>query len=149
MDIKMIDGVRLTSLKIIYHPKGDIYHGLKVSDEGFDGFGEAYFSGLKPNEIKGWNRHKLMTLNLVVPVGSVIFVIYDDRTKSKTNGKYFSVNLSKDNYQRLTIPPGLLLAYKGGPAAMNMILNIANIEHDPNELEKYDITHTPFSWGDL
>ena len=31
-----MDGVILTSLKQIHHPKGDIFHGMKKSDEGFD-----------------------------------------------------------------------------------------------------------------
>ena len=36
-----MDGVILTPLKQIYHPKGDIFHAMKASDIGFIGFGEA------------------------------------------------------------------------------------------------------------
>ena len=50
MDNISIEGVILTDLKVIHHPQGDIYHVMKKSDEGFKGYGEAYFSTIKKNE---------------------------------------------------------------------------------------------------
>ena len=44
MDKIGVEGVLLTPLKRIHHPKGDVFHGMKKSDAGFSGFGEAYFS---------------------------------------------------------------------------------------------------------
>ena len=96
-----MDGVMLTPLKQIQNPKGDIFHALKESDAGFSGFGEAYFSSVGFGEVKGWKKHIKMTLNLIVPVGEVEFVIYDDRLDSPSNGKFFTVILSANNYQRL------------------------------------------------
>ena len=75
-----MDGVVLTPLKQIYHPKGDIFHAMKKSDIGFDGFGEAYFSTINQNDIKGWKKHTKMTLNIVVPVGNIEFVVYDENS---------------------------------------------------------------------
>ena len=95
-----MDGVVLTLLKQIHNPKGDIYHAMKKSDDGFDGFGEAYFSTIHQGDIKGWKKHTKMTLNLVVPVGEIELVIYDENTK-----EFFSVKISQDNYQRLTVKP--------------------------------------------
>ena len=74
MDKINIEGVILTPLKKITHPRGNILHAIKENDIGYAGFGEAYFSELTTGQIKGWNRHKYMTLNLIVPVGSVKFV---------------------------------------------------------------------------
>jgi len=126
MDKIKIKGVILTPLKKITHPKGDILHGMKNNDDGYSGFGEAYFSTIKRGDIKGWNRHKNMTLNLIVPTGEVTFVIYDDREKSKTKETFYKVDLSPSNYKRLTVPPGLWLAFKGGYANKNnLILNTA------------------------
>ena len=45
-----IEGVIVTPLKTIFHPKGDIYHGIKKDDNGYLGFGEAYFSTIKYGE---------------------------------------------------------------------------------------------------
>ena len=76
-----MDGVIISPLKKIHHPKGDIFHAIKKSDVGFFGFGEAYFSTVNQGDIKGWKKHKEMILNLVVPVGEIEFVVYNENTK--------------------------------------------------------------------
>ena len=146
MDEINIEGVILTPLNKIPHPKGDIFHGMKKDDNGYVGFGEAYFSMIKYDEIKGWNRHKEMTLNLVVPMGSVTFIIYDDREKNRSNGTFLKVELSPSTYARLTVPPGLWLAFKGNDANTSLILNIASMAHNPDEIEKLDLNKIPYNW---
>ena len=146
MDKININGVILTPLKRISHPKGDILHGMKKNDPGYAGFGEAYFSTIQKGEIKGWNRHKEMTLNLMVPVGSVTFIIYDDREKNRSNGTFFKVELSLSNYVRLTVPPGLWLAFKGNDANTSLILNIASMAHNQDKIEKLDLNKIPYNW---
>jgi len=125
---KLIQGVILTPLKQIVNPKGDIYHGMKKSDKGFESFGEAYFSTVIKDEIKGWKKHTKMVLNLVVPVGCVEFVIYDDRDNSSTKGEFFKVQLSQENYQRLTVPAGVWMGFRGIGSELNMLLNLASME---------------------
>lgn len=143
---KLIDGVILTSLKQICHPKGNIYHALKSSDNGFESFGEAYFSTVNCNDIKGWKKHTEMVLNLVVPIGEIEFVLYDDRENSSTYKKFFSVKLSKDNYKRLTIPSGIWMAFKGYGSELNMLLNIASIEHNPSESISKELEEIKYDW---
>lgn len=87
MDNINIEGVGLISLKRIDYPLGDVFHGMKKNDDGFAGFGEAYFTTINVNQIKGWNKHKIMTLNLVVPVGKVIFVLFDEREREREKGQ--------------------------------------------------------------
>ena len=77
--IENIDGVILTSLGIIEVEGGNVLHAMKQEDNGFNGFGEAYFSTAEHKVIKGWKRHFEMTLNIVVPIGHIRFVLYDDR----------------------------------------------------------------------
>jgi dTDP-4-dehydrorhamnose 3,5-epimerase len=149
MDKINIEGVILTPLMKVSHPKGDVYHAMKKSDNGYAGFGEVYFSTIKSGEIKGWNKHKRMTLNLVVPVGKVIFIIYDGREKSVTKGKFFKVMLSLYNYQRLTVPSGLWLAFMGKSNGPNLILNIADMEHDSEEIEKLDLDQIDYNWDSI
>tara|TARA_B100001964_G_scaffold163078_1_gene179054 strand:+ start:108 stop:557 length:450 start_codon:yes stop_codon:yes gene_type:complete len=149
LDEVEIDGLILTPLKKIQHPKGDIFHGMKKSDAGFAGFGEAYFSTIKSNEIKGWNKHKRMTMNLVVPLGEVTFVIYDDRESSNSKGSLFRVDLSPSNYKRLTIPPRLWLAFRGNDSNVNLILNVASMEHDPDEIDHLDLDQFDYKWDSI
>ena len=147
MDEIDIEGLILTPLKKIHHPKGDILHCLKKSDAEYSSFGEAYFSTINNGEIKGWNKHKMMTLNLIVPFGEVTFVICDKRESSRSKGKFFKVTLSQENYQRLTVPPGLWLAFKGKSNDINLILNIADMEHNPDEIEKLDLDKISYNFN--
>lgn len=143
---QLIEGVILTPLKQIIHPKGDIYHAMKKSDEGFKSFGEAYFSTVYKDDIKGWKKHTKMVLNLIVPIGAIEFVIYDDRMGSSTRGKFYRVLLSQKNYQRLTIPSGVWVAFKGISSDINMLLNLASIEHDPSESININFDEINYEW---
>ena len=149
MDKITIDGIKLHDLKKIYNPMGNILHGFKKSDNDFIEFGEAYFSSIKNGCIKGWNLHKKMTLNLIVPIGKVFFVIFDNREKSTTYGNYFEIELSVDNYKRLTVPPHLCVAFKGIGNPENLILNITDLEHDPSEVEKLKLNHITYNWDNI
>jgi dTDP-4-dehydrorhamnose 3,5-epimerase len=135
-----LDKITLTPLKQIQNPKGDIFHAMKKSDNGYDGFGEAYFSTIYKNDIKGWKKHTKMTLNLVVVVGEIKFVVYDEKTK-----EFFNVALSKDNYKRLTIKPNVWLAFKG-LGDNNVLLNLANIEHKPSEAININLEDISYEW---
>jgi dTDP-4-dehydrorhamnose 3,5-epimerase len=135
-----LDGVTLTPLRQIYNPKGDIYHAMKEGDVGFDGFGEAYFSTVNLGDIKGWKKHKKMTLNLIVPIGEIEFVIYNEKTK-----EFLNVKISQKNYQRLTLNSGLWMAFRGLDKK-NMLLNLASIKHDPSETLALEIDQINYEW---
>ena len=139
----MIDGLLLTPLPIVRNPKGDIYHALKATAPGYEGFGEVYFSIVNKGLTKGWNQHKRLTLNLVVPVGEIRFFIYDDRANSSTNGKYadICIGLTSD-YSRLTVPKGLWVAFQG-LSDFNLLMNIIDEEHDPDEVVKIELEEIP------
>jgi dTDP-4-dehydrorhamnose 3,5-epimerase len=142
-----IEGVILTPEKQICHPGGDLFHVIKKSSKGFAGFGEAYFSTVLKGETKAWKKHTSMTLNFVVPAGEIRIVIFDDRQGSPTKGNFFDITLSPENYRRLTIPPRLWVAFSGTGSGLNLLLNIANIEHDPDETErKENLSEITYTW---
>lgn len=143
----MIEGIKLTPLRHITVPKGDIYHALKSSDDGYTGFGEAYFSEIEPGQVKGWKRHNRMTLNIVVVKGTIGFVIYDDRADSPTYGNFQEIILSKShNYQRLTIEPGLWMAFYGAGDEVSMLMDIIPEPHDPSEADRLDINEIQYDF---
>lgn len=136
----MIDGLLITPLPIVNNPKGNIYHAMQASSPGYISFGEAYFSSVLHGHVKGWKRHNRFTLNLVVPVGEIRFILFDDRPSCSTFGQFFDVNLGIDNnYARLTVPPGIWMAFKG-IGEFNLLMNIINNEHDPNESDNKDLS---------
>lgn len=137
-----MDPIQVFDLKQISVPNGDLFHGLKCTDEGYSEFGEAYFTHIQPNKIKGWKRHNKVTLNLIVIYGEVKFYIFDD-TENKNH--ITEIILSPNsNYKRLLIPPGYWVAFKGLSDHESIILDIINEPHDPSEADKCDISNFPF-----
>lgn len=141
-----MEGVILHPLKHIIVPKGDIYHALKSTDQGYVGFGEAYFSQIEYGEIKGWKRHNRMTLNIIVPVGKIKFIVYDDRDGSPTCGQFEEHTLSLEYYQRLTLSPGLWMAFIGVGDCISMLMDIIPEPHDPQEADRKDLSEIPYSF---
>jgi len=146
VESKLIADVEFTLLRQIEHPSGDVLHALKASEKSFKSFGEAYFSSVKMAKVKGWKKHKEMTLNLIVPTGAVRFVLLDDRPKSPTYNVFNEFILSRTNYARLTVPPGVWVAFQGKTDQENILLNLASIEHDPSEAESKKLEDIPFDW---
>ncbi|WP_365330724.1 hypothetical protein [uncultured Rikenella sp.] len=88
-----------------------------------------------------------MTLNFVIPVGRIRFVLYDDREGSTTYGQFFDLTLGEGNYQRITIPAGIWVAFHGVGEGLNLLLNLANLEHDPEEVERKEtLDDIPYTW---
>lgn len=140
-----LEGVLLTPLRIIDGPNGQVFHALKATDSSFAGFGEAYFSTVSAGARKGWKKHTRMVLNLVVISGEIRFVMYDDRAESSTYKQSQTVTLSLANYQRLTVPPGIWMAFEGMAAGTNMLINLASIPHDPAEAENLPLDQNQFT----
>ena len=125
----------LTALGKIEQPTGFVMHALKASGNGYVGFGESYFSTVHSQKIKGWKLHQKMTLNLVVPYGEIRFIVHTGEKLSEVEyiDPLLDVVLGDSNYSRLTVPPNYWVAFQGIGPTFNLLMNIANIEHDPNE----------------
>lgn len=129
----IISGVRITELRRIENPLGDLFHGMKKTDPGYSDFGEVYFSTVGKYVVKAWKKHISMTLNLIVIQGKIRFVLYDDRPDSPTCGYFNEYILSKKNYCRLTVPPSIWMGFEG-LYKNNMLVNIADLVHQPDEI---------------
>ena len=145
----MIDGVIINPLNQILDERGKVMHMIREDSEGFAGFGEIYFSTVHPGAIKGWHRHKTMTLNYAVPHGNVKYVLYDDRQGSPTKGEVVEIFLGPDNYFRVTVPPMIWNGFKGIGDETSIVVNCASIAHnDPDENERMDPfdPYIPYDW---
>ena len=141
----MIKDVLLTPLDIIEAPNGRVFHALKDLDEGYNKFGEAYFSEVESDKVKAWKRHRLMTLNLVVPIGEIRFVVFYDRLEGHQEyGEYY---LSPQKYSRLTIPPMVWVGFQGLSKTNSLLLNVADLTHDPEEVDRKELSEIKFDWS--
>ncbi|MDC8772739.1 dTDP-4-dehydrorhamnose 3,5-epimerase [Roseateles albus] len=137
-------GVTTTKLRRIQTVGGDVLHGMKNIDAGFDGFGEVYFSFIKPQQVKGWKRHEKMTLNFVVPVGEIQVCVCDE--KSGDSSSFVLGPRTDELYNRLTIRPGLWVAFGGLGSTESLLVNIASIPHDPTEATNVPLDSFSWSW---
>jgi dTDP-4-dehydrorhamnose 3,5-epimerase len=149
MDFVTLSGVVLAPLKRIPSEKGDVLHALKHDEAEYLSFGEAYFSFIRRDAVKGWKKHLQMTLNLIVPVGNIRFILFDDRPGSQSKGQFQEVVIGDLNYARLTIPPGIWFSFCGLAEDKNLLLNISNIKHDPAEClnASLDDELIPYRWN--
>lgn len=145
----MIDGVLLLPRACHEDARGRLLRMVRCDDPEFAGFGEVYFSTIHPGVIKGWKLHRRMVLNLAVPVGSVLFVIYDDRPSSPTRGVVQSEVLGCAPYRLLQLPPGVWFAFQGLAAYESIVTNCASIPHDPQESTTLplDSPEIPYRWS--
>ena len=134
----IVQGVIISAVRKIHNPKGDIYHALKATDAGFGDFGEAYFSTVHKGDVKGWKQHTRMVMNLLVPVGMVRFHFFNEQ-----DGTSGHIDVGEDNYVRITVEPGVWMAFEGLGFDLNLLLNIASIPHDPREAISVDIDTYP------
>ena len=129
---RVLSGVLYTPLRRIPTSQGEVRHALKVTDQGFAGFGEVYFSEVIGGKVKGWKRHRQMVMNLVVVSGTVRFTLHDG---ASVRQDYVVSAEEADRYGRLTVPPGLWMAFQGIGRGGNLLMNVASCEHDPEEAE--------------
>lgn len=137
-----LDSIVVTPLKRISTEGGDVLHAMKQEETGFAGFGEAYFSWISSGTVKAWKRHTKMTMNIVVPVGTVKFVFY-----SEGDAQVRSEEIGIENYARLTVPPNIWFGFQGRTEDPSLLLNLASIPHDPKEVERLALDRINYEWN--
>ena len=143
MGVVSLDDILVTPLKRIPTVGGDVMHGLKKSDNGFNGFGEVYFSWVERGAIKAWKCHQRMTMNLVVPKGEVSFVFHLTNQKNS----FRTENIGEERYVRLTVPPGIWFGFIGRGSGQSLLMNLADMVHDPVEILRETTSKFIYNWS--
>ena len=143
-----IHGVQIVPLGRIPDERGTIYHMLRRTDAHFIEFGEIYFTSIYRGVVKGWHRHRDMTLNYACISGRIKLVLYDDRAESPTRGGLMERFLGPDDYSLAVIPPGVWTGMKGMTDEA-LVANCATHPHDPSRTERMDpfAGGIPYDWG--
>jgi len=122
--------IRFTRLSKIPTGQGNVFHFFKSREMSDDiDTGEVYFSAIAKNEFRGFKRHKIMRMRLVVPCGHVELSFINLENKHATK-----ILIGEDNYGLLEVPPLVWFGFRG-VGEKNLLANLANIEHDPLEFE--------------
>ena len=144
----MIEGVIIKELKQFIDDRGRVMHMLRCDNPMFEKFGEIYFSEVFPGAVKAWKRHKLMTQLLTVPVGKIRLAIYDDREESMTKGEVMAIDICKEDYKLVKVPPELWYGFKCISNHPALIANCPDFPHDPEESERkqFNDSYIPYKW---
>lgn len=137
-----IDDIIVTKLSQFPVEGGSVLHAIKEDEIGYNNFGEVYFSYVNPGAVKAWKLHERMTLNLVVPLGNVRFVFCNPITK----GSYRVEDIGEANYVRLTVPPNIWFGFQGISLQPSLVVNIADLKHDANEVNRKEIAEFCYVW---
>ncbi len=145
----MIEDLQVVPLRRIPDERGTIYQMLRCTDPHFQKFGEIYFSTVYRGIVKGWHRHREMTLNYACIFGRIKLVLYDERNGSPTRGEVTEVFLGPDNYSLAIIPPGLWNGFKGMSDPYAIVANCSTHPHDPSLSDRLDPfrNHIPYDWA--
>ena len=145
----MIDGVQVIPLRRIPDERGTVFHMLRRTDPHFREFGEIYFSTVYEGVVKGWHRHREMTLNYACPFGRIKLVLFDDRDGSPTRGQLEEHFLGPDDYSLVVIPPGVWNGFKGLSEPFALVANCCTHPHDPARSERLDPLSNliPYDWA--
>lgn len=137
-----LNKIVITQLSTFDVDEGKVMHGIKKNDTGYVGLGEVYFSYINPKAVKAWKKHNRMTLNLVVPLGRVRFVFCDP-----LNDAHYRVeDVGESNYVRLTVPPGIWFGFQGISTQPSLVTNVADLQHDPAEVERKAVSSLDYQW---
>ena len=144
----MIEGVQVIPLRRIPDERGTVYHMLRCTDGHFEQFGEIYFSTVYRGVVKGWHRHRDMTLNYACIDGRIKLVLYDDRDGSPTRGELQEVFLGPDHYALVIVPPGVWNGFKGMSEPHAIVANCCTRAHDPSHSDRLDPVENdiPYDW---
>ena len=144
---EIIEGITVTLLRQIEDERGAVFHVLKNTDPHFYKFGEVYFSKVNPGVIKAWKFHKEITQNLCVPYGELKLVIFDDRAESPTYKLINEFTLdAESNYKLISLPARVWYGFQCVSETFCLILNVADMKHDPAESIQEDITSSTIDY---
>ena len=143
MGVVSLTDILVTPLRRIPTIGGDVMHALKDSDDGFNGFGEVYFSWVEQGAIKAWKYHQHMTLNLVVPLGEISFVFH----RKDQENCFRTENIGEEQYVRLTVPPGIWFGFQGRGSGQSLLMNLADMTHDTDEVLRKSVSEFNYNWS--
>jgi dTDP-4-dehydrorhamnose 3,5-epimerase len=150
-----IEGALLQPLGMVPTEGGPVLHMLRPESpllpDFSHGFGEIYFSEVRPGQIKAWKLHSRQTQHFCVPSGLLQIVLHDPRPESPTRGTLRELMLGRpDHYALLRIPARIWYGFRAVGKTAALICNCTDMPHDPAEGRRIpvDDPRIPYSWAE-
>jgi dTDP-4-dehydrorhamnose 3,5-epimerase len=115
---------------------------------------EVYMTAVHPGIVKGWHKHRIMTLRLVCVSGAVMVGLVDERTDDTRIRRLFLSDGKPPYtycYSGLMVPPGVWTGFRAVEHSESaaVILNLASHAHDDAEMDRVlpSTWEEKFDWG--
>lgn len=143
----MISGVKVKKLKVIPDERGRLMEILRVSQAMFQPQ-QVYLTTAYENIVKDKNNfhmHKIQTDSFCCIKGKIKLVLVDTRSNSDTRGELDEFEIGDGNFCLVTIPNGVLHAFKSleGEA---FIINCIDHEYNKECPDEYRIENKYYDW---
>ena len=143
----MIEGVKVKKLKVISDERGRLIEIFRLSQEGISPK-QIYMTTALEGVIKdkdSFHVHKKQLDHFCCIKGKIKLVLVDTREGSKTNGNIDELEIGEGNFCLVTIPNGVLHAFKSLNGE-SIVINCINNEYDRNDPDEIRVKNTYYKW---
>ena len=63
-----------------------------------------------------------------------------------SNKDFEEITLGPNNYSRITVLPNIWFGFQGLFKGNNLVMNLSNIEHDPSEVRRKELSEIDYKW---
>ena len=138
--MELIEGVKVKNLRVNSDERGWLMEILRVDDDIFKKFGQAYLTTAYCGVVKAWHYHKVQTDNFVCIKGMMKVVLYDNRKDSPTYKKINEFFIGEKNYMLISIPPFVYHGFKAIGDETAFILNIPTETYNYCKPDEYKLS---------
>jgi len=143
----MIEGVKIKKLKAIADNRGRLMEIFRVSETGINPK-QVYMTTALEGVVKDKDKfhlHKYQTDNMCCIKGLVKLVVVDTRERSKTKGEIMEFKIGETNPALVTIPNGILHAFKSLKGE-SVMLNCIDREYDKDDPDEIRVKNIYYDW---
>lgn len=146
----MIEGVKIKKLKLIRDDRGRLMEILRTSETTIQPQ-QVYLTTAYENIVKdedNFHMHKKQTDFFCCIKGKIKLVLVDIRKNSKTKGEINEFEIGEENFCLVTIPKGVLHAFKSLKAEA-FIVNCIDHEYNKKSPDEFRIKNKYYDWNKL
>jgi len=133
----VIDGVTIRPLRRFRDERGQLMKMQEATDPEFKGFGEVYFSTVRPGVVKAWRRSSAWR-NYRVVHGAIRLVLADRREGSPTRGALDEITMDDDHDLLVQIPPGVWSGFVGLGSLEAIVCDLTDRPNAAASVDKRD-----------
>ncbi len=75
------------------------------------------------------------------------FVFFSKERLAEQKEEFRIEKLGDNRYSRLTVPPGIWFGFQGLSSGCSLLMNVIDLEHDPDEVLRKETSEFDYDWS--